>query len=211
MNGSSRFIPLIFFILYLSACDLAVPFSDSPQNTAQGEDHHGIMATEGWMVALDYPKRMRRGDISNVRMTITSLSGGPQLPQTFLDSVLPGYRLIAEAEFVMPRMAVAPSGVSAQPVDGREEIVFTWFLRADADGYYSGNIWLNLERIPLVTGGMNDEYFLTAIPVDIQASSLAGISGNIARNLGILGVMISILIWMTIMTERLTRSAKVRS
>jgi hypothetical protein len=96
------------------------------------------------------------------------------------------HRVLAEARLELAGVRFIPTGeINVALLPGRPA-AFLWSVSPDQPGIYGGTVWLHLRFIPL-EGGEELRSVLTAQPVEIEATSLLGMSGSAARLLGGLG------------------------
>jgi hypothetical protein len=77
-----------------------------------------------------------------------------------------------------------------EPLLPGKPATFRWSIRANEPGIYRGVVWLRLELVPRA-GGTVSEQLLLSRPIEIQAVTILGLSGSMARLLGGIGLIAS--------------------
>jgi len=173
---------------------------------------------------LDWPKTIREKDSELLMLTIAMDEEGQATPTVEaiggpkngtpvdIPNIYDTHTILAIARLDM-------AGVEAYREDIREPllpgkpVVFRWSIRPGEAGVYRGVVWLRLELIPKA-GGAIDEMVLMARPIEIQAVTVFGLPGNLARIFGGIGLVASTLLGFPFLQrwieERLKRSKTAR-
>jgi hypothetical protein len=151
------------------------------------------------LLELSWPKRLRLGDDGTLRLTVgltSSLPAGSDRSQATpagASGLQPGnndgYNLVLKSHLDLPGMVRTPTGELSQTMLADQPVVFLWYLRASAAGFFSGKVWLHLHFVSRSTGG-EERILLAAQQVDIQVVRLLGMSGSQARLFGTLGLVV---------------------
>lgn len=175
----------------------------------------GIIETR--MLVLDWPARVRLGDVAEIILTVSAVDVSDTLligNMNGLDlSVLVDayaiYSIIAEAKLEIPGSVIRPPGVISQPIRPGQAIIFSWQVLPEGTGQYAGTAWFSLRFFPKEQGESSDlltnRYYVAAMPLRFEVQSLAGISGELARILGGLGILLGLLTALPSILERLAR------
>ncbi len=86
-------------------------------------------------------------------------------------------------------MTHTPTGEVSQAMLPDQPVVFLWYLRPTAPGVFSGKVWLHLRAVP-PPPAPDQRILLAAQQIDIQVTSLLGMSGSQARLFGSLGLVV---------------------
>jgi hypothetical protein len=96
------------------------------------------------------------------------------------------HRIIAEAQFDIAGLQVAPPGRASQPLAQGQSVTFYWSIRPEGVGLYRGTIWFYLKFVEIVSGE-ESERAVSAQPVEIEAVNYLGLSVTLARSFGVVG------------------------
>jgi hypothetical protein len=179
----------------LAPSDLAFPGSDQPA----GNDSAGGAAVQPpgpRLLELSWPKNLRLGDEGTLRLTVGFPSPDTTGEQTNSDpagDVRPGEdnatHLVLQSHLDLPGIARTPTGEVSQAMLPGHPVVFLWYLRPTAPEIFSGKVWLHLLLVPSPPA-QQQRILLAAQQVDIQVTSLLGLSGSQARLFGSLGLVV---------------------
>ena len=149
------------------------------------------------LLELSWPKSLRLGDDGTLRLTVgfpvRRGSTGSQSPAGTAGRVQPGvdsaYHLILQSHLDLPGITRTPTGEVSQAMLPDQPVVFLWYLRPATPGIFSGKVWLHLRFVP-PPPAQEQRILLAAQQVDIQVTSLLGMSGGQARLFGSLGLVV---------------------
>ena len=140
-----------------------------------------------------------KGDVAFVKLTLVvdaqgrlttgaDLAGG-RVRNNFMQGVdvFDTHHVLVESRLEMDSIHYTPTGEVSEALRSGQPVAFLWSVRPDEQGAYLGTIWVHLRFLPL-DGGEELRRVLTAQPVQIQAISLLGLSGAMARWLGGVGL-----------------------
>jgi hypothetical protein len=172
-------------------------FQESNQPTANGPARGAAVQSPGSrLLELSWPKSLRLGDEGTVRLTVRVLSSEPTASQASSETaepVQPGmdnaYHFVLQSHLDLPGMAHTPTGEVSQAMLPDQPVVFLWYLRPASSGIFNGKVWLHLRFIP-PSPAQEQRILLAAQQVDIQVTSLLGMSGSQARLAGSLGLVV---------------------
>lgn len=199
-------IALAFFI---SGCEVTIERLPTPtglfqgpalQTPAPGATPQPALLERRFLI-LDWPKTIREKDSELIILTIamedegqvTATVSSPTGPVGGTPVDIPD---IYDTHTILAVARLDMAGVEAYREDVREPllpgkpVVFRWSIRPGEAGLYRGVVWLRLELIPRA-GGTVDEMLLMAKPIEIQAVTVFGMPGSLARIVGGLGVAAS--------------------
>ena len=156
---------------------------------------------ESRRLTLEYPPKIRTGDSDVIRLTLevdtlgnltptAEVQGNLVTGQTVqIPNLYDTHNVIAEARLDLAGPEVRPSEVISEPLLPGQSVTFYWSVRPTDSGTYRGTAWLHLRFIDKVTGE-ESEKAIAAQPVQIEATSLFGLTGNIARAAGGVGTVV---------------------
>lgn len=207
---------VVLLLLLLSAC--SAPTTYLPTGTAAPGTGIGSGAPPGpgetiqpallerRMLQLNWPARIREKDSDRVDLIIaldpqalvTATAAQTRTPNQNEDipvdipNIYETHNLMAVARLDIAGMEAIREEIREPLLQGRE-VSFHWSVRANETGMYRGVVWLHLEMVPK-TGGAVERILLLARPIDIEAYTVFGMSGSLARTLGVLGLIASTLL-----------------
>jgi hypothetical protein len=202
-NKITRSLFLLAAISLTFACNIPVPsrtVSTPPSGLADASAPAALL--EPRLLMLDWPKVIRLGDVATIRLTLTIDTDGGLTVIVPLADIYTGYTVIAEAELELPRLHVRPPGVVSQPLLPGQNITFSWSVRPEEAGKYSGTVWFTLRFLPIgqVTRP-EGELPVAALPVEFEVVSLAGLTGGSARLLGIIGIFLGLFLALPFLVD----------
>lgn len=162
---------------------------------------------------LEAPAAIRAGDSDLVQLTLDSgaetISSTPgasvAVTQTVsFPNVYNTHSVLAEARLDLAGAQVSPAGLVSQSLLPGRAVTFYWSVRPAEASTYRGVVWLYLRFIPL-GGGVDTQLALSAQPLEIQGADLFGLTGEAARLLGVLGVILGSLISLDAVVEWLRK------
>ncbi len=156
------------------------------------------------LLVLEWPQTMREKDSDLIVLSITMDESGRVTPTVAIpepnDEDLPveipdlyeTHNIVAIARLDMAGLDADRSEMR-EPLRPGRTVTFRWSVRAAEAGRYRGVVWLHIEMVPKA-GGEVEEILLLARPIEINAVTVLGMPGDLARILGMLGVFISTVI-----------------
>ncbi len=156
---------------------------------------------ESRRVTLEYPPKMRAGDADVLRLTLEIDTLGNVTPTAESQgNVITGktvqipnlydtHNVIAEARLDLAGVDVRPNEQISEPLLPGQSVTFYWSVHPANAGTYRGTAWLFLRFVDKVTMEESRKA-VSAQTVQISATNLFGITGNIARAAGGLGSVV---------------------
>ena len=173
----------------LSSADMALPALG--QAAGGSSEAVGILpALEPRQLDLSWPKSLRLGDGGTLRLTVgfpTSQSSDGSVRSASHQA----YNLVLQSHLDLSGMKRTPTGEVSQVLLSDQPVVFIWYLRPSTSGEFRGKVWLHLRIVPRATG-QEERILLAAQQVDIEVTTLLGMSGSQARLFGSLGLAASL-------------------
>lgn len=206
----SCLILLFSLVLVLASCNApveylptstAVAFSPGLTTPVPPDYTPQPALLERRQMVLEWPKAVREKDSDWIVLSIqvdpqgnlTATAEGPghttSETQIEIPDLYATHNIVALARLDMAGMEAYREDIR-QPLSPGRPVVFRWSIRANEAGLYRGVVWLHLELVPK-NGGPIDELLLLARPIEIQAVTVLGLPGDVARILGGLGVVVS--------------------
>jgi hypothetical protein len=155
---------------------------------------------ENRRLLLEFPTRIRRGDSEIASLILDLNTDGSGTSHVAAGNghlsgentqgldVYQTHNVIAEAHLDMAGIDVRPSETVSEPLLPGESAVFRWRMHPTEPGNYVGTSWLFLEFVHKSTQ-TRSRVALSAQTVKIEATSLFGLGGNVARWVGGLGLI----------------------
>jgi hypothetical protein len=152
------------------------------------------------LVVLEWPRRIRERDSDIILLDIIMDEAGRITPTAEIDgNPVVGTQVeipnLYNTHLIFARARLDIAGleyyreVLVEPVQPGRPVAFRWSVRANEAGLFRGVVWLHLELIPR-EGGPSEQILLMARTVDIEAYTILGMPGDLARGIGALGVLI---------------------
>ena len=176
-----------------------LPTSDSSEVTALPA------LPERRRLTVEFPAQMRAGDSDLVRLTLevddlgnvtpTAQIGGNVITGQVVEipNLYESHNVIAETRFDIAGMEVRPAELVSEPLSPGSSVTFYWSIRPPDAGIYRGTIWLYLRFVDKLSDGESRKTISAQI-VEIEATNLFGLSGNLARTTGVVGSVVGTLI-----------------
>lgn len=156
------------------------------------------------LLILEWPRRMWEKDSGLILLTLDVDESGRITPtiqtpdgstdgQTIeIPNLYDTHNIVAVARLDMAGLEAYRESLRETMRPGND-VVFRWSIRADEAGVYRGVVWLHLEFVPK-GGGSVEQQTMLARPIEIQAVTILGLPGNLARILGLIGLLASTLL-----------------
>ncbi len=197
-----RPLPMESRILQISPAEMQLP---QPEEFAE----EAVGFSEARRLVTEWPEVVRVGDPAPIRMLIEPAE--PGVPGVTLDEdpnqvqadENPGqnrtekYQTVAEARLELEKMEFRPTGEISEALLPGKSARFSWSVRSSEEGFYPGTIWLHVQYIPR-NGGDELRKVISAQTIEIQAEEFLGLSGNSARILGAIGLVLGAMIGLDI-------------
>lgn len=205
------FVPVVLLLALITGCasriEQAPPegsqvIPEIPELQAGATPQPQLL--ERRLLMLEWPQTMREKDSDLIMLSITmdeSVLATPTLaiPEPNDEGTPVQIPDLYETHNVFAVARLDMVGLEADRNDMREPlrpgqpVTFYWSVRASEAGRYRGVVWLHVEMVPK-DGGSIDEILLLARPIEINAVTVLGMPGDLARILGMLGVLASTVI-----------------
>ncbi|MFZ2096187.1 MAG: hypothetical protein WAV05_06060 [Anaerolineales bacterium] len=175
--------------------------------TGGWEGNPAVLETR--QVRLEWPDSLRIGDDGEIRLSFEPAPGVATSPSLTagLRDVYDSYNLMAEARFEVAGIRTDPTNPVRESMPAGQTVNYHWKISLVQEGVFTGTIWLSLRFLPLDESSPSQEPIFVQ-RVDIQAASLLGISGPLARLLGGLGIVLSVLVSFDVMMGVLGKLVK---
>jgi len=156
-------------------------------------------------LTVEFPPEIRAGDSDLVRLTLevdelgnvtpTAEVGGNAVTGEVVEipNLYESHHVIAEARFDIAGMEVRPAELVSEALSPGNSVTFRWSVRPPDVAVYRGTIWLYL-RFMDKQSGEESRKTLSAQIVEIEGVNFMGFSGEFARNTGIIGSVIGMII-----------------
>jgi hypothetical protein len=157
-------------------------------------------------ITLEWDSRNPTGDVSIIELSLdlaetNNPAGFPQ-PRNMVSfvstprnrsniNIVEGTEL-AEARLELPSIDVKPREIVGQPYHPGGEVVFYWNVKSYIEGDFTGRIWLYVGN-QAISGKESNRYPIAVQPVEFYWRDLFGMSGKMARYIGIFGLTTGIL------------------
>ncbi len=156
------------------------------------------------LIILEWPLKVREKDSTLILLTIAmdaqgSLTATARVTGGEVDPIAVDVPNIYDTHNIVAVARLDMAGVEAYREEMREplrpgrEVTFRWSIRATEAGLYRGVVWLHLELVPK-EGGTIEQQLLMARNIEVEAVTVFGLSGGLARSLGALGLVASTLL-----------------
>lgn len=196
-------VALVLFIPSVFPINVVEQRTKIPLKTAPSSPLESSMQSmfEKRLLILDWPMKMREKDSAIIELAI-AMNDRDMLTATARVPGLPGIELpvdvpdIYSSHNIVAISRLDMAGVEAFREEMREpllpgrETTFRWSIRANEAGIYRGVVWLHLDLVPKA-GGPAVRVLLMAKQIEIEVVTVFGLSGNLARGLGIVGLVLS--------------------
>ena len=146
-------------------------------------------------VVLEWPSSMRIGDIGVISLVFEPIRNDApsSYPQGEFTDVYKNYSMMAEARIEAAGISANPANPTRESMPSGDSVKFKWQVNIEQAGSYHTNVWLSLRFLPL-DGSLASQKPIFVREVDIHAISLFGLSAPLARLLGGVGIILSVLL-----------------
>jgi hypothetical protein len=148
-------------------------------------------------IKVEYPGWIWLGDSGQIRMTLAERGAPPSCDAG--DRPADPFDLSGRLE--LPGVLALPGSELRQAVVDCRTALLAWTIEPETSGDYSGTLWLRL----LHTGNNDDSeqsLSMAAVPLEMSAGSLAGLSAPQARVVGVLAVLIGLALNVDLVLRR---------
>jgi len=163
-------------------------------------------------LTLEFPPQLRAGDSDLVRLTLevddlgnltpTAELGGHVVTGEVLEipNLYESHHVIAEARFDIAGVEVRPAELTSEPLAPGSSATFYWSVLPQDAGIYRGTIWLYLRFVDK-QNGQESRKTISAQIVEIESVNFLGLSGEVARILGVIGSVVGTIIGFPFLEE----------
>lgn len=153
---------------------------------------------EARRLTLEFPYKIRVGDSDILRLTLevdelggltptVEVAGHAVTGETVqIPNLYETHIVLAESRLDLAGMLVEPSGIQSDQLLPGRSVTFRWSLHPVDAGRYRGAVHLHLRFLPF-SGGVESRQSVSSQVVEIQAVKFLGLSGGLARIVGLLG------------------------
>lgn len=152
--------------------DLTSPSDDRSTESSQGSENILV-----GLVAISIPERLRIGDVSMLRGSVEVVD----FEATHIDPLLVVMSIDA------PDVLVEPPGEIVQPLVEGYTSGYAWDVTASRGGVWGAVISVEIREID-----PQNQWVLYALPFEMEAAGLLGLSGKAARWIGAGGLALSL-------------------
>lgn len=167
------------------------------------------LLAENRLVRLEWPTSLRIGDDAEIRLYFENTDEEPSTVEHkdgFYD-IYDRYNIMVEAKVETAGLTIAPANPTRVSMPPGQPVYFKWVVNAQQTGIYHGKVWLSLRFLPLDgTTPIQEPIYVNDL--ELNVTSIIGLSGSMARLVGGLCAVIGILLVSGDMFSRATRRKK---
>ena len=143
-------------------------------------------------VRLEWPPMMRIGEQEVITLSFVPVAAneGDTSPSAEHTDLYNKFSLLSEGRYEVAGMKVEPANPRGESMPSNQPLTFRWQISTDRAGRYDGTVWLSLRYLPL-DGSQPTQIPVYIHPINIEATSLFGLTENTAFLVGGLGILIS--------------------
>ncbi len=201
-EGETELNPLV--LPTATPASQATPIASRPTQPSSPQPTPTVAAAvlpERRRLNLDWPTQLRVGDGDWVTLTIEVDEQGNLTPTVSAEghtvtgevieipSLYETHFVQAEARLDVAGLQVAPQGTVIEPLQPGKRTTFRWSVRATEAGVYRGTVSLHLRFVPKA-GGAEQRMAISVLSITMDARTLIGLNGQLARLLGWIGSLI---------------------
>lgn len=208
LAGIHKSLLLFTLIIFLSGCEgtvihLPTPTDSRPGFPAQPSTNltPEPALLEKRLVILEWPLKIRERDSALILLTISmdeqgnltataQSSSGSIEPVPFdIPNIYDTHNIVALARLDLAGLEAYREAIR-EPLRPGREVTFRWSIRANESGIYRGVVWLHLELVSK-KDGTTEQQLVMARTIEVEAVTVLGMPGWLARSLGALGLVAS--------------------
>jgi hypothetical protein len=161
-------------------------------------------------VRLEWPTSMRIGEDGVILLNFEDVSEDRPSTnqQTGLVDAYTSYSVMAEANFEVAGMRFEPADVTRVSMPPGQPVIVKWKIVADDEGSYYGVVWLSLRFLPL-DGSTPIQAPIYVKDIRTQGTSFLGMNGSLARIVGWVGVLVSLVFILNDVINIMIRGNKI--
>lgn len=158
------------------------------------------------LIVLEWPEKLHVGDDASIELvlkmdpqgiltaTITAAANGQPAESVAVNipDIYATHNIVAIARLELAGVQAFRQEIQEPLLPGRKT-AFRWRIRAGEAGRFRGVVWLHLDLVPK-KGGPYERVLLLARPIEIETVTVFALSANLARGIGILGLVLSIIL-----------------
>lgn len=146
-------------------------------------------------VMLEWPSSLRIGDMEGITLVFEPIANDMSAnnPQDKFSDVYIDYNIMTEARFEVAGISVSPAIPTRESMPSGRSVKYEWQINAEQVRTFYGTVWLSLRFLPL-DGNKAIQKPIFVREVDLHATSLCGMSAPMARLLGGMGIILSVVI-----------------
>ncbi len=161
---------------------------------------------ENRMIEIEWPAQMRVGDSDVIRLSLVMDELGIITPTAVIEghevmgepvkipNLYETHNLVAEARLDLLGIESLPKGTISEPLSPGKTINFYWNIQSHTAGIYRGTLWLHVNIVPRGDDGQIERVALLAKPIEIESTTILGMSSQIARIFSLSGSVLSTII-----------------
>jgi len=188
----------------------SIPTAETPSESLVIAPPPAIL--ESRRLTLEYPSKIRVGDSDVIRLTLEIDTLGNVTPTAEvrgntvtgkivqIPNLYDTHNVIAEARLDMAGPQIRPTEIISEPLLPGQSATFYWSILPTTAGTFRGTVWFYLRFIDKVSGAESQKT-VSAQPVQIEATSFLGLSGNVARAAGGIGSVVGAILGFPFVTD----------
>jgi len=189
----------------ITPSEMQLPFLDQTETQS---------ILENRQVKLDWPNSMRIGEEGVITLTFEQVQEDTLYPsqQDQFADIYDNYNIMAEGRYEVAGISIDPANPIQESMPSGQSMRYRWQISAAQAGSYIGRIWLSLRYLP-INGDPAVQVPIFVQEVEIHMTSLLGLSGAMARLVGGVGVLLSVLLvfndmigWIRLWKEKNTNN-----
>ena len=153
--------------------------------------------SETRILNLDFPPIIRAGEGDRVRL---DLEASDQTQAAAIPNIYETHHILAEARLDMAGVDVRPPDTVSEPLLPGQGATFFWSIHPVEAGRFTGTVWFYLRFIPK-NGEPERRQTVSAQAIEIEATTLFGLRGELARWLGVVGAFVSSLLGIPFLVD----------
>jgi hypothetical protein len=161
---------------------------------------------ENRLIEIEWPAQMRVGDSDIIRLSLVMDEQGQITPTAIIEghevmgepvkipNLYETHNLVAEARLDLLGIESLPQGTVSEPLSPGKTVNFYWNIQSHTAGVFRGTLWLHVNIVPRNDDGQIEKVALLAKPIEIESTTILGMSSQIARIFSLSGSLLSTII-----------------
>jgi hypothetical protein len=161
---------------------------------------------ENRLIEIEWPAQMRVGDSDVIRLSLVMDEQGLITPTAVIEghevmgepvkipNLYETHNLVAEARLDLLGIESLPKGTISEPLSPGKTVNFYWNIQSHAAGDFRGTLWLHVNIVPRGDDGQIERVALLAKPIEIESTTILGMSSQFARIFSLSGSLLSTII-----------------